>query len=117
MSAAQVVDGIAVCPVGSGKGFDGGVVAVQSGDGEAAACVMGEPNKVTLGVDCDSENLVERDAGVIDVVNVPVGAVEAGNADVASGGQPLVVVGIDFDVIQAVAGYGRVAGVVGSDLN
>ena len=89
MPAAQIIDSRG-CHIGSGKGLYGGIVAVQSGDGEAATCVMGEPDKVALAVDGDSGDLVEGDAGVVDVVGVPVGAVEAGNADIACGGQPLV---------------------------
>ena len=112
MPAAQIIDSRG-CHIGSGNGLYGGIVAVQSGDGEAATCVMGEPDKVALAVDGDSGDLVEGDAGVVDVVGVPVGAVEACNTDIACGGQPLVVVGIDFGFIQAVAGYGGVAGVIG----
>ena len=95
-SAAHIVDG-RIRGVGGSDGLDGSVVAVHAGNGEAATCVMGEPDEVALAVDGDSGDFVEGDTRVIGVVNVPVGTVEVSDTDIACGGQPLVVVGIDFD--------------------
>ena len=65
----------------SGYGLDCGVVAVQSGDGEAEPGVMGEPDEVMEGVEGDFRDFVEDDARVVGVIDSPLGSIEAGKAD------------------------------------
>ena len=79
-SAIQIVD-CRIRGVGGSYGFDGSVVAVHAGDGEAEAGVMGEPDEVSLRVEGDFRHLVEDDARVVGVIDCPLGSIEAGKAD------------------------------------
>ena len=86
-SATQIVDDCG--NVWSGNRMDSSVMTVHSGNGEPEARVMGEPDEVSLGVDVDFRHLVEDDAGVVGVIDSPLGSIEAGKADsaeVTSGG-------------------------------
>ena len=86
-STTQIVGGCG--NKGRGNRMGCCVVAVQVGDGETEAGVMGEPDEVMEGVEGDFRDFVEDDAGVVGVIDSPLGSIEAGkadNAEVSGGG-------------------------------
>ena len=64
-------------------------VTVHAGNGEPEAWVVGEPDEVTLWVEGDFRDFIEDDAGVVGVIDSPLGSIEArkaDNAEVSGGG-------------------------------
>ena len=113
-STTQIVGGCG--NKGSGNGMDCCVVAVQVGDGETEAGVMGEPDEVMEGVEGDFRDFVEDDAGVVGVIDSPlcfIEADEADNAEISSSGYPFPIVDIYLQVPETVAGQWRVIAVIG----
>lgn len=99
--------------LGNRDGADGGGLTVHTGDGEAEARVMGEPDKVTFGVEGDFGDLIQGDARVVSVIDRPLGSVIADEADITGGGYPFPVFDIHLHIPEAVARQRRVVAVVG----
>ena len=85
-SALQVV--IQVCGLGRSNRMDARCLAIHTGDREAEARIMGEPNEVALRIEGDFRDLIEGDARVVGVGDCPLGSVIADEANVASCGYP-----------------------------
>ncbi len=110
-SALQVV--IHVRLLGVYDRADARCLAIHTGDREAEAWVLGEPDEVTFGVEEDFGDLIEGDARVVGVIDRPLCSVIADEADITGGGYPFPVVDIHLHIPEAVTWQRRVVAVVG----